>query len=212
MQSHLHRGQWKLKHACDLVGRKSVGIMQQQNRLVCVGQFRNIPLNALAHLRLLNDRQRRWPSPVRNGQLFHRSLYLARYRARPLPQAIDAHVRRNLVEPAFQRRRIAQRLSFVMCPKQSLLGKVLCLTCIADQVANVSSHTGSILFCFIAGRRRGRYRHSSHLSGEVYTCCLAPFSDPALKIPEHNVPERHYAPRASSSSLIPSRKRMGVPW
>ena len=44
--------------------------MKQQHRLVTIRKFRNVALDALTHLGLLDDLERRWLSRVGDGQFF----------------------------------------------------------------------------------------------------------------------------------------------
>ena len=96
----------------DLVRSEPVGIVEQQHRLVRVGQICNVLLHTLAHFCLLDDGQWRWSIAFHYGRLFNRSLNFLFHRSRPLPQAIDADVSRYLVEPALPRRPASKTCSW----------------------------------------------------------------------------------------------------
>ncbi len=84
----------------DLVGGEPVGIVQQQNRFIRIGQIGNVALDAFAHFVLLDDCERRRALSVGDGQLFGGCVNLALYGPRALAQPVYADVSRNLVEPA----------------------------------------------------------------------------------------------------------------
>ena len=108
MQAHLDRGQGKLEQARNLFSGEPVRVMEQQNRFMCIGQVGNVPLHTLAHLRLLDDGERRWLLLVSYRQVFDWRIHLPLHSFRPLTQTVDADVSRDLVEPACQCCRVSQ--------------------------------------------------------------------------------------------------------
>ena len=140
MQAHLDGAQRKLQQAGNFIGSKPVSVVKQKNCLVHIGKVGNVPLHARTHLLLLDDGQWRWPIFVNNRQLFHWGVHLPLNYPHPLPQAIDADMSSNLVEPAGQRCWVTQRAALSMSTHEGFLCEVFRIRRISNKTTDLSGH------------------------------------------------------------------------